>query len=114
MALSVFHGGFTRETAKEVTGSGLHDMVYLTDRSFVQIESSGRYTLHRLMRQYAAERLEQPLDPARITYVHLVRGALRVNDHPLRGGDAARIEGEPTLVLEGGQDAEVLVFDLAP
>jgi redox-sensitive bicupin YhaK (pirin superfamily) len=61
-----------------------------------------------------AERLEQPLDPARIAYVHLVRGALRVNDHPLRGGDAARIEGEPKLVLEGGQDAEVLVFDLAP
>jgi redox-sensitive bicupin YhaK (pirin superfamily) len=61
-----------------------------------------------------AERLEQPLDPARITYVHLVRGALRVNDRPLHGGDAARIEGEPKLVLEGGQDAEVLVFDLAP
>ena len=60
-----------------------------------------------------AERLEQAIDPARITYVHLVRGALRVNDHALRGGDAARIEGEPTLVLEGGQDAEVLVFDLA-
>jgi redox-sensitive bicupin YhaK (pirin superfamily) len=60
-----------------------------------------------------AERLEQAIDPARITYVHLVRGALRVNDHALRSGDAARIEGEPTLVLEGGQDAEVLVFDLA-
>ena len=60
-----------------------------------------------------AERLEQAIDPARITYVHVVRGALRVNDHALRSGDAARIEGEPTLVLEGGQDAEVLVFDLA-
>jgi len=61
-----------------------------------------------------AERLEHAVDPTRITYVHLVRGALRVNDHSLRGGDAARIEGEPKLVLEGGQDAEVLVFDLAP
>jgi redox-sensitive bicupin YhaK (pirin superfamily) len=61
-----------------------------------------------------AERLEQAIDPARITYVHLVSGALRVNDHALRGGDAARIEGESNLVLEGGQDAEVLVFDLAP
>ena len=60
-----------------------------------------------------AERLEQAIDPARITYVHLVRGALRVNDHALRSGDAARIEGEPMLVLEGGQDAEVLVFNLA-
>jgi len=60
------------------------------------------------------ERVEAELDPRRIAYVHLVRGSLRVNDHALAGGDAARIEGEAKLVLEGGEDAEVLVFDLAP
>ncbi len=61
-----------------------------------------------------AERAELALDPARIAYVHLVRGALRVNGHPLQGGDALRLDHEPTLVLEGGENAEVLVFDLAP
>ncbi len=61
-----------------------------------------------------AERVAVDLDPQRIAYVHLVRGALRVNEHALRGGDAARIEGETKLVIEGGEDAEVLVFDLAP
>jgi quercetin 2,3-dioxygenase len=61
-----------------------------------------------------AERIEEALDPRRIAYVHLVRGSLRVNDQTLRGGDAARLDGETRLVLEGGQDAEVLVFDLAP
>ncbi len=61
-----------------------------------------------------AERAELALDPARIAYVHLVRGSLRVNDQPLRGGDAARLDHESALVLEGGEDAEVLVFDLAP
>ncbi|KPF61468.1 quercetin 2,3-dioxygenase [beta proteobacterium AAP51] len=60
------------------------------------------------------ERAELALDPQRIAYVHLVRGALRVNDRPLQAGDAARLERETQLVLEGGQDAEVLVFDLAP
>ena len=60
------------------------------------------------------ERLEQPIDPARITYVHAVRGSLRVNDRLLRAGDAARLDNESKLVLEAGEAAEVLVFDLAP
>jgi quercetin 2,3-dioxygenase len=60
------------------------------------------------------ERAELALDPQRIAYVHVVRGALRVNDRQLQAGDAARLERETQLVLEGGQDAEVLVFDLAP
>ena len=60
------------------------------------------------------ERAELPLDPQRISYVHLVRGSLRVNDRQLQGGDALRLDHESTLLLEGGEDAEVLVFDLAP
>ncbi len=59
------------------------------------------------------ERAELALRPGRIGYVHLARGSLRVNDHELKAGDALRLENEPGLVLEGGQDAEVLVFDLA-
>ena len=62
----------------------------------------------------AAERAELALDPQRVTYVHLVRGGLRVNDNPLQGGDALRLEHETKLVLESGDNAEVLVFDLAP
>jgi hypothetical protein len=60
------------------------------------------------------ERAELALDAARLTYVHLVRGTLRVNDQSLRGGDAATLAHETKLVLEGGEDAEVLVFDLQP
>ena len=60
------------------------------------------------------ERAELALDPQRIAYVHLVRGRLRVNDRQLRAGDALRLDQETKLVLEGGEDAEVLVFDLAP
>ena len=54
------------------------------------------------------------LDPARIAYVHLVRGALAVNGHALQAGVALTLKQESLLELSGGRDAEVLVFDLAP
>ena len=53
------------------------------------------------------------LNPARKTYVHLVRGALTANGQTLSGGDALLMEKETTLSLTHGHDAEVLVFDLA-
>ena len=81
--------------------------------------SEGSVTIHADARIRAGlfdgeERAELALDPARIAYVHVVRGSLRVNDHTLQAGDAARLDQERLLVLEGGQGAEVLVFDLAP
>ncbi|MEO8014639.1 MAG: pirin family protein, partial [Polaromonas sp.] len=54
------------------------------------------------------------LDPKRKAYVHLIRGQLEANGKVLHGGDALRLEGEDRLSLARGQDAEVLVFDLAP
>lgn len=57
---------------------------------------------------------ELPLDPARKGYVHVVRGAIDVNGERLGAGDALKLQDEPRVVLADGQDAEVLVFDLAP
>ena len=54
------------------------------------------------------------LDPRRLAYVHLARGRLKVNGQPLEAGDGARLQGEAGLRLDGGEAAEVLVFDLAP
>ena len=53
------------------------------------------------------------LDSARKAYVFLVRGQLRVNGQELQGGDALMLQDESQLQLSDGQDAEVLVFDLA-
>lgn len=53
------------------------------------------------------------LNPARKTYIHLVRGNLQVNDLPLVAGDAALMLSESQLQLSHGEDAEVLVFDLS-
>jgi redox-sensitive bicupin YhaK (pirin superfamily) len=81
--------------------------------------AQGSVSIHASARLYAglfegAEAATLALDPARKCYVHLVRGALQVNGKPLSTGDAALIEGESRLELQGGVQAEVLVFDLAP
>jgi predicted ATPase len=58
-ALSVFRGGFTRQAATEVTGASLRELRVLVDRSLLQREPGGRYEIHELLRQYAAEKLNQ-------------------------------------------------------
>lgn len=59
------------------------------------------------------ESFSQPLDTARLTYVHLAQGKLAVNGLMLKEGDGALLEGEPALKLSDGEQVEVLVFDLA-
>lgn len=60
-----------------------------------------------------SESVTLALNPARKAYVHLVKGALKVNGHRLMTGDAAKLAEESSLTLSDGEDAEVLVFDLA-
>jgi redox-sensitive bicupin YhaK (pirin superfamily) len=74
--------------------------------------------IHADARMYAglfdgAENATLALNPARKAYVFLVRGALQVNGQALQAGDAAMLQAESSLALSQGQDAEVLVFDLA-
>ena len=80
--------------------------------------AQGSVTLHADAALYAGlfdgtESAELTLNPARKSYVHLVRGELQVNGSTLAAGDAAMIEGESRIRLSHGQAAEVLVFDLA-
>ncbi|MHB1359824.1 MAG: pirin family protein [Rhodocyclaceae bacterium] len=60
-----------------------------------------------------AELFTLPLNPARKAYVHLVSGVLKVNGQRLLAGDAVKLADESVLTLSAGEDAEVLVFDLA-
>jgi predicted ATPase/DNA-binding SARP family transcriptional activator len=57
--LSVFRGGFTLQAAGQVTGASLRELRALVDRSLLQRDPGGRYTIHELLRQYAAEKLEK-------------------------------------------------------
>lgn len=78
----------------------------------------GAVTLHADASLYAGlfnggERAELSLAAGRLGYVFLVRGELTVNGQALSAGDALALRDEAGVVLEGGHDAEVLVFDLA-
>ena len=79
----------------------------------------GSVTLHADARVLAGlfdgnEKAEVALEPGRLAYVHLARGALDVNGQRLGAGDAALLSGESRVSLSRGDGAEVLVFDLAP
>ena len=80
--------------------------------------AQGSVTIHADAYLYAglldgAESASLALNPARKSYVHVVRGALEVNGTPLDTGDALLVENEIQLSLGHATQAEVLVFDLA-
>ncbi len=77
----------------------------------------GSVTIHQDARIYAglfdgAERAAAALAPGRNAYLHVVRGKLTVNGTPLAAGDALKASGIAEIMLEQGDGAEVLLFDL--
>ena len=59
MQLSVFRGGFTRETAAAVAGVTAGVLLALVDKSLVRPLASGRFLKHVLTNQYAESRLAE-------------------------------------------------------
>ena len=58
MRFSVFRGGCTRDAVRAVTGANLRTLQGLINKALVDRDSSGRYQMHELLRQYAAQQLE--------------------------------------------------------
>jgi predicted ATPase/DNA-binding NarL/FixJ family response regulator len=65
--LSVFQGGFRREAAEVITGTRLHTLSALVDKSLVRYEPTGRYHLHELLCQFAGEQLSHDPEELRET-----------------------------------------------
>jgi redox-sensitive bicupin YhaK (pirin superfamily) len=57
--------------------------------------------------------LSYELAPARAAWLHVARGALRVDDTPLSAGDAVAIERAAKITMQSASCAEALLFDLA-
>lgn len=60
----------------------------------------------------ANSHLKHELKPGRHAWLQVARGSVSVNGQELAEGDGAAIEGEPSITIQG-EDAEVLLFDLA-
>ncbi|MCL4250704.1 MAG: AAA family ATPase [Anaerolineae bacterium] len=83
--LSIFKGGFRREAAQQVAGANLEILMLLVDKSLLRLDTNGRFHIHELVRQYAAERLgdaEALLDAHCAHYA----GFLQQRDKDLNGG----------------------------
>ena len=77
----------------------------------------GSVTIHQDARLYAtvldgADRVALAIAPGRRAYVHVARGTVTANGERLEAGDALKVVDSQEVVLEAGQDAEMLVFDL--
>lgn len=81
--------------------------------------AQGSVTIQQDARMYAGlfdgdESATHTLASGRLAYVHVALGSARVNGVQLRAGDAAKIENETSVHIDGGDNAEVLLFDLPP
>jgi len=79
--------------------------------------ADGSVLIHQDARLYVglfdgAETASLALTPGRRAYVHVARGSVSVNGIALEAGDALKVSEESGVVLAGGDNAEVLVFDL--
>jgi redox-sensitive bicupin YhaK (pirin superfamily) len=103
--------GYEQKTIAAASKQGVLRLVASPDGG------DGSVLIHADARMYSglfdgAQSTTLALDSNRNAYVHLVRGELSVNGTRLTGGDAALLEHESQLALDGASAAEVLVFDL--
>jgi predicted ATPase/DNA-binding XRE family transcriptional regulator len=59
MRLSAFRGGFRREAAEQIAEANLSVLSTLVTKSLIRRSGAGRYDLHDLIRQFAAEQFAQ-------------------------------------------------------
>ncbi len=57
MKLAVFRGGFTRQAAKRVVDLPFLTFSRLIDKSLVQMDANGRYSLHKVIQEFLLEKL---------------------------------------------------------
>jgi redox-sensitive bicupin YhaK (pirin superfamily) len=78
----------------------------------------GSVTIHQDAKLYATllsegQRVTHHLAPGRMAWIQVARGAVRLNGEALKAGDGVGLDAPGALTLEGLEDAEALLFDMA-
>jgi predicted ATPase/tetratricopeptide (TPR) repeat protein/transcriptional regulator with XRE-family HTH domain len=108
--LSVLRGAIDLEAAAEVGGASLPVVASLADKSLLGADGTGRYTLHELLRQYAAEQLahlEAAPEHRRRAIDYLRRTAERASGAAAHREAAARL-GQAIAIAEEVGDPDLL------
>ncbi|HEV7218701.1 MAG: pirin family protein [Terriglobales bacterium] len=79
---------------------------------------NGSVTIHQDVRLYVTllspgEAVTHDIAPNRHAWLQVAKGSVELNGKQLKQGDGAAVSDERELTLEGAEDAEVLLFDLA-
>jgi redox-sensitive bicupin YhaK (pirin superfamily) len=103
--------GYEQKTFPEAEKRGRLRLVASPD------SADGSVLIHQDARMYAGlfdagEQAALELAPGRLGYVHMARGSALVNGHAVSAGDALLYADESQVLIERGEGAEILVFDL--
>ena len=79
---------------------------------------NGSVTIHQDAKLYVSllasgQKVTHVLQPGRYAWLQVAKGTVELNGKLLQQGDGAAASEEQKLTIEGKQDAEVLLFDLA-
>ncbi|MCB0063787.1 MAG: hypothetical protein KDE19_16805, partial [Caldilineaceae bacterium] len=100
--VSVFGGQFTRVAAEAVAALTVADLIHLRDHSLLQVDGEYRYSLHPLIRQFAAENwqkltAQQPQVQAHLRNAHSAYYLQRIADLAQHPNDEAEYTTIHTL-----------------
>ncbi len=85
--LSVFRGGFSAESAQSITQCSRRTLATLVEKSLVQRQENGRFDLHNLIRQLAAERVADSAELATRHQRHYLQWVADQQEAILSGSD---------------------------
>jgi predicted ATPase/DNA-binding SARP family transcriptional activator len=101
-SLSRFRGGFDRAGALAIAGATLGQLSALLDKSLLRKDDAGRFDMHGLLRQYAAEKLSASPGLAgevRERHAHYYAGFLGARETDFMGPRAMAARDEVRLEL---------------